>query len=270
MAKYTATIEPVDDFGGRSKIRFGVGEQLKVTVQEDPVAEPATQMEWSVKSGPAVIKGQNPKGTAVVVCGATGGAAVLELRNKQDNSLLTTKRFEVVAPDGVDFVKQGADWHVHGFASAGFKAAIYLLPKDVSFKWVQVREGMAPLEGSGCLAAAKPVEIKGDGKFKEQDTNKTIIHPVMGTWVKAKKGGDSAKGTEMNGVDTVRVATTKPGQGKMTWRIPWFYKVTGAGGEYRFCVAKHVGVVDANGKTKMTKFNISVTKKKNDATSGTP
>ncbi len=268
MAKYTVTIVPVDNFAGRSKVRFGVGEQLKVTVQEDPVAEPATQMEWSVKSGPAVIKGQNPKGAAIVVCGAVGGAAVLELRNKQDNALLAPKRFQVVAPDDVEFAKQGADWHVQGFASAGFKGAIYLLPKDVSFKWVQVRESAASLEGSGCLAAAKTVEITGTGKFKKQDTNATIIHPVMGTWVKAKGGGNSSKGTVMSGVDTVRVATTKPGKGKMTWRIPWLYKVKGAGGENRFCVGKHKGVVDANGKTTMTKFNVSVTKKKNDATSG--
>jgi hypothetical protein len=269
-ATYTLTLIPFDNFGGRSKVRFGVGEQLKLDGQEKPEAKPPTPMEWSVKSGSAFVHNtSNKPGAATVQCGNEGGSVVLELRNTKDKSLLASKRFEVVAPDDVEFVKSGPDWHVKGFASAGFKGTIHLLPKDVSFKWVEVREGAAALDASGCFAGAKEAEIKGDGHFQPQDTNKSVIHPVMGTWVKAKAGGSTSKGTEMNGADTVRGATTKPGAGKFTWRIPWFYKVTGIGGERRFCTGEHQTVVDAAGKTTMSKFNITVSKAKADATSGT-
>jgi hypothetical protein len=263
MAKYSVTITPVDNFAGHSKVRYGVGEELEISVVEDPVPSTPTAMEWSVKSGKATVTNSGTTGAAKVKCGSVGGAVVLELKNTAGNAVLASKRFQVVAPSDVIFKQVGTSWHVNGMASAGFKAAIYLSPKDVSFKWVTIREGAAPWEGSGCLEKAKPIAVSGTGKFSE-----TVIHPVLGTWIKAKAGGNSANGTLMSGQDTVRTGTPKTGRGELTWRIPWFYKVIGATTEYQFCVGVHHAEIDDAGKTTMTKFNVSVTKNKADASSG--
>ncbi len=262
MATYTVTVTPADNFAGHSKVRYGVGEELEINVVEDPVPQTPTAMTWSVKSGRATVTNDGTTGKATVKCGHLGGPVVLELKNGA-NASLTTKRLQVVAPDDVIFEQVGSAWHVAGMASAGFKAAIYLSPKDVSFKWVQIREGQAPWEGSGCLEKVKPITISGTGKFTE-----TVVHPVMGKFIKAKAGGNSAKGTLMAGQDTVRTGTPKTGKGELTWRIPWFYQVVGVTGETRFCEGVHHAEIDEAGKTTMTKFNVSVTKNKADASSG--
>jgi hypothetical protein len=262
MATYTVTVTPVDNFAGHSKVRFGVGEEVEISVVEAPVPGTPTAMTWSVKSGRATVTNDGTTGKATVKCGHLGGTVVLDLKNGA-NASLTTKRLQVVAPDDVIFEQVGSAWHVAGMASAGFKAAIYLSPKDVSFKWVQIREGQAPWEGSGCLEKVKPITISGTGKFTE-----TVVHPVMGKFIKAKAGGNSAKGTLMSGQDTVRTGTPKTGKGELTWRIPWFYQVVGVTGENRFCEGVHHAVIDDDGKTTMTKFNVSVTKNKADGSSG--
>ena len=262
MATFVVTITPADNFAGRSKVRFGVGEELEISAVEDPAPSQAKAMTWSVSSGAATVTNDGTTGKATVKCGHVAGAVVLDLKDAA-NQPLATKRFQVIAPDDVIFEQVGPSWHIQGMASAGFKAAIYLSPKDVSFKWVQIREGQAPWEGSGCLEKVKPVTITGSGKFTE-----TVVHPVMGKFVTAKAGGNSAKGTLMTGQDTVRTGTPKTGKGELTWRIPWFYQVVGQSGEVRFCTGVHHAVIDDAGKTTMTKFNVSVTKNKADSNSG--
>ena len=144
------------------------------------MAKPPTPMAWSVKNGPAFVHNTSSKpGAATVQCGNQGGTVVLELHNTKDKSLFASKRFEVVAPDEAVFEKI-EDLHVnHG---AGFRAKIFLMPNDVSFKWVEMREGEAPYEGTGCFAKAKAENADVASSY-------AIIHPVMGKWLKCKGGG---------------------------------------------------------------------------------
>src|SRR4029077_7499161 len=98
----------------------------------------------------------------------------------------------VVAPTGAQF-KHKAINVPHG---AGFQAAILLEPTDVSFKWVEMREGASPYEGTGCFEKAEV------GKA-ELGKSYAVIHPVMGSWVKCLGG---AKKNQMGGFDTVSSA----------------------------------------------------------------
>jgi hypothetical protein len=249
-AKYTVTITPFDNFGGRSKVRFGVGEELKIDVKEEPAAKPPTAMVWSVKSGPASVHNTNPPGAGTVQCGNVAGTVVLELHNASDKSLLANKRFEVVAPTGATMEKVRDLPVTHG---AGFEAKIFLLPNDVSFKWVEMREGEAPYEGNGCFAKAQV-------KVAEVADEFAVIHPVMGEWAKCKGGG--SKGTEVVNHDTVTSAI--PANigtgGTFSWHIPWYYRVHGVSGEFRFLTATHKEVVDATGKMAISKLDVSVPK----------
>jgi hypothetical protein len=249
-AKYTVTITPVDNFGGRSKVRFGVGEQLKLETKEEPAAKPPTAMVWSVKSGPASVKNSGTQGEATVQCGNQAGTVVLELHNASDKSLLANKRLEVVAPTGATFEKIRDVPVGHG---AGFQAKIFLEPNDVSFKWVEMRESEAPYEGSGCFE-------KAEVKESEVAQSYAVIHPVMGKWVKCKGGG--SKGTEVIGQDTVQSAIPADigTGGTFSWHIPWYYRVSGTSGEFRFFTAIHKEVVDATGKMAISKLNVSVAK----------
>ena len=258
---YTGVLTPVDNFSGRNKVNFGVGEEINLTAKVAPTTTPATPMTWSVKSGSATVTNTGTTGIAKVKCGAVGGAVVLELRKTTgDKALLGTQRLQVLAPTGAEFEKDGSDYHVKNTASAGFVGSIYLVPKTVSFKWLEMREGAAPHEGTGCFA-------KREVSLKKLRTNSAVIHPIMGGWVDCL-GATSAKGTAVNGQDTVATIIGAWGAGgTFTWNIPWYYRVAGSSEEHRFCTAVHSVDIDAAGKMSITKLNVTVTKNAADSDS---
>ena len=239
----TSTLTPFDNFSGHSKVRFGVGEQVKLDIKEVPPVNPATPVAWVIKSGPASVH-NDPKspGRGTLECGNRAGAVVLELRNTKTKDLVDTKRFQVVEPSEARFSIKVLNI-AHG---AGFLGAINLFPQDVSFKWVEMREGGANYEGKGCFAK-KPVEKA------ELATNYAVIHPVMGGWVGCFGG---AKKNLIKGQDTVSTAISNYGTGgEFSWHIPWFFRVHGVSGETKFMDAVHHCVIDRTGKMTLTKLN---------------
>src|SRR5690348_13428894 len=100
----TSTLTPFDNFSGHSKVRFGVGEQVKLDIKEVPPVNPATPVAWVIKSGPASVH-NDPKspGRGTLECGNRAGAVVLELRNTKTKDLVDTKRFQVVEPSEARF-----------------------------------------------------------------------------------------------------------------------------------------------------------------------
>ena len=254
--KYTATITPFDNFAGRSKVRFGAGERLDLSVKVEPTTTPPVDMEWVVKAGNVNVHNKDAKGTATAQCGPKGGAAVLELRLKTGaKTVLASKRFEVVAPEGAEFIKISDDYHVAGAASAGFVGQIRLLPTDVSFKGVEMREGAAPFEGSGCFKEAELKNAPESELIAKLKDSYAYIHPVMGAWVKIGAGNKSL------GADTVTTAVSKwAGGGKFVWNIPWFYRVVGFAGDFKFTTAVHKATVDNAGTMTVSKLNLKVTR----------
>jgi hypothetical protein len=247
MAKFTVTMTPFDNFGGRSKVRFGVGEQIKVDVKEEPAVKPPTPLVWSVKSGPASVHNTKIPGAATVECGNKAGTVVLELHNTKDKSLVASKRFEVVAPTGVTFMHKTMNVN-HGL---GFKGMSLIEPADVSFKWVETREGAAPYEGKGCFA-------KAEVSLKELGDSYAVIHPVKGEWTRNLGG---AKKNQEASVDTVMTAISNYGDGgEFVWNIPWLYRVHGVSGEFRFTTAVHKAAITKTGKMTLSKFNVSLSR----------
>jgi hypothetical protein len=247
MAKFSVIMTPVDDFSGHNKVRYGVGERIELDVKETPPAKPATPVEWSVKSGPATLKPGKLTGSAVVTCGNKGGAVVLELKTK-DNTVVASQRFQVVAPEGAKFVKaQEKKKFTHGKDLVCQSA---LLPSDVSFKWVETREGAAPYEGSGCFK-------KAEVGLSELADDYAVIHPVRGEWI-GNKGGKAGNADESP--DNVRtIVPKKYGKGgAFVWNIPWFYRVVGQSGETKFVTAVHKCTVDASGNYELSKLNVKV------------
>ncbi len=261
--KYLGVIVPQDNFANRSKVNFGVGEILHLTTRVDPTNTPPTPMKWTVKSGPAVATTADTAGNATITCGEVAGPVILELhKTTGGNELLGTQRFQVEAPTGAEFRQIGATAHVHGKPSVGFKGDVFLLPKDVSFKWVETREGAAPYEGSGCFAK---VEVSR----RQLDTNSAVIHPIRGEWIDSGNG-NAATGTESQGPDTVTTyRANNTGAGTFTWNIPWYYKVAGKSTEHRFCTAVHHVAVDAAGTMTISKLNINLTAHMADGDSNT-
>lgn len=283
--KVTLKLVSYDNFAGHSPVRFGVGEEIKLSVVFADTKQTAATvggLEWKVKGGPAVVKADMGNGNGTLKCGGKAGTVEVELRLKTGTKeLLGAKKFVVIQPESATFTKIGADYHHQGTASAGFQGGIYLHPNDVSFKWVEIREGAASYSGSGCLELSN-VEIRKDKPFKMgqfvADTksgakvkgSSAVIHPLMGDWV-GFTGGNSAQGTVCEGADSVatREPDWAPNGGAFTWAIPWFFRVAGGPGETRFMTAEHTATIDANGRCTVSKLGLSVTKNVNDGDSNT-
>jgi hypothetical protein len=245
MPKYKVTLTPADNFSGHSKVRFGVGERIKVKADEQPAAKQPADAEWFVKSGPVAVKNDKAPGVAVVTCGNKPGAAVLELRDPKSKTVYATQRLEVVAPTGVTFLHKPVTIK-YGLK---FKGYSQLEPFDVSFKWVETREGAAPYEGNGCF---KKTEVSVDELADEY----AVIHPVQGAWT-PNLGG--AKKNREDAVDTVMTAQAKwDDGGTFVWRIPWFYRVHGMNGEFRFTTAVHEAKISKSGQMTLSKFNVTL------------
>ncbi|EKE77059.1 hypothetical protein [Gallaecimonas xiamenensis] len=261
----TARVEltPQDNFNHRSTIRFGVGEQIDINVVTVPPGQLAAlgAVQWRV-TGPAALA--NPAAIAnTLICGDRPGAVMLELRTMGAvPRVLCSKRLEVVAPsDATMQQRPGTNtFHINGTASAGFKGNIFLQPVDVSFRWLQFREGGAPYEGTGSLALqeADLADIAGG----------QVRHPVLGTWLNVL-GGNAATGSKVEGVDTVRSTALNPpfAAGTFTWAIPWFYRVQGHHGAHRFTTATHHEVVTNAGQMTISKKGVVVAHAAADPTS---
>jgi hypothetical protein len=245
----TGTLTPFDNFSGHSKIRYGVGEEIKLDVKETPPVKPPTPVEWVVKQGPATVF-NNPKvpGQGTLSCGSVEGAVEVHLVNTKDKAIIEKKRFQVVAPTGFE-VKRTKTLHNDPKWGNGFVVEQYLLPSDVSFGRVDCRELAAPFEGTGCYKHTSMKPDGGTGKFKNEGA---WIHPVDNAWVPVKGG----KTKNFAGQDTV--TTVWParwaGGGTFKWKIPQYYRVRGKSGNYQFVVYTHKVVITPAGQMTLTKF----------------
>ena len=248
--KFALALEPLDDFSGRSKVRFGVGEELGLDVLETPKVKPPTEVVAVVKSGPAAIKPSQVMGSFVLKCGNKPGAVVIEVRTKADKKVVATKRFEVVAPSGYTNVKVAKKLN-GGKDGYGFVAELHLAPLDVSFKWVEKREGSAPYEGAGCFKKVQVKEIK-DGMLEGEEY--AVIHPVNNKWL-ACDGGKKQNHMRYDQI-TSAVPSKWAGGGKFQWSIPQFYRVKGMSGEFQFTTGLHQEVINASGMLEVSKFGV--------------
>jgi hypothetical protein len=227
---------PDDNFTGRSLSRFGLAEVVYLSFTADPpiTAAQAGGLKWKLLYGDGTLVG-GTDGTGTFTAGATPGPATLKLRIESGPSAALGPWYseDVIAPSGGYIIQKSGTgiWHVRGFASVGFLGWSYLLPKDVSFKNIETREGECAGVGTGRLSS-KNGEVHSAGGWN-----------AVGTGNIEKGCRELYEGDE---VQTGEYASPFGTGGTFTWQIPVEYRV-GSGTATQFGEYVHGEVVDSDG-----------------------
>ncbi len=269
QVKFIAVLTPDADFVNRSTTRFGVGEKIELNFNTDPAGRTAASfggLRWVVRSGPAVVV-NNPanNGSARLTCGTKSGAVVLELQTAtQQPETKLTKRIQVVRPNRIVFAREPntGTYHRQGVPSAGFSAITYLEPRDVSFSFMEYREGGASYEGSGAYKI-------DESSLADLQTDYEVIHPVRGDWCLVDGGDNIATGSLVDGSDEIKSGPVPNlgQQGRFCWKIPQYGRVAGTRDEFLIETLDHVETVTANGQLTISKGGVVVTHNQNDPNS---
>jgi hypothetical protein len=234
---------PRDNFSGRSLTRFGVGEVIDLSV----IITPVNPLRWRIAAGGGrVVNGT--KGTGTYIAPGMASRVTLELVETTTTSGATTTRivsthsFNVVEPSDALMKRRPGTGirHTHTFWDVGFLGEIFLHPVDVSFEFIEFREGSVAAVTTGFL------------------TPLSATHP-LGIWVSVG-GGNSSDGSKVNGIDTIYSGKLSPpfGNGTFLWAIPWQYRAgSGAARTFttanHFAMALHVPLVGILGSATITK-----------------
>ena len=153
-----------------------------------------------------------------------------------DNKTITCSvTFSIVEPSGINLKKTSPDWHKQGKLSAGFCADVRILPLDVCFYNIQVRE--------------KEGDIVSDGYFAPLNGKK---EPVNETWFGVNEGTNEFPSLKVGG-DKVATQGNNIGNtaGNLTATIPlYFRRIFKA--EKKYGDAIHIAKSEADG-TLLTK-----------------
>ena len=171
--------------------------------------------------------------------GTTLKLAVLDGPSKDKN---VTQDVTAIAPSGVRMVLSTGRRHIQNVVGAGFKATVYLDPKNVSFKNIQVSEGDAPAETTGYFSGITTPHSAGP--------NTPILLCNITT------------GCRLLNEDTVYMdrnpSPTPYAAGTYKWSIPWYYDSGGGSVSLGFSVDQ-ILTSDASGNATISKAGASVT-----------
>ena len=229
-------LTPLDDFAGRSHVRFGVDEFIVLDFFSIPAATAAdlNGLEWHLVAGGGVLANVTQAGTADYTAPPNAAVVTLELRvatGATAGRVVDTRVITIVEPNDLDFVPVagtspnfggwGAPLIAAGTWGAGFQANVFALPRDVSFWGVVFSEG-------NCPAVVTPA-----GSFL------SVFGPHVGGTFGAAGRGNSATGSPLNAISPDGIWFFAPSTGtfmgfptcgasNLNWAIPWFFTV-GAG-----------------------------------------
>jgi hypothetical protein len=260
--KVIPVLTPQDNFAGRSRSRFGIGEEVNLGfITANPAGRTAASfggLNWSVEGTNATVAnagGNNGLGTLKV--GSKGELITLKLKvatGARANTVVASRRIPVIVPSAAHMEQQGAGLrHYSGFPSVGFLGNVYFYPKDVSFKWVQWKEGYGQALSSGAflnMPWGTTPHLHVDDRRSPGALKKFIWCGIT---------GGTAKGSVVNVPDQVysgalrnRPNYAQPSE--FTWNIPWFYKCTNPNGdEMPLTTAVQHATCDATGKMTIEK-----------------
>jgi hypothetical protein len=241
-----AVLTPVDNFTGRSKKKFGVGEEIKLSYVSAPANAAAALggLRWSIAAGKGTLTPNVPAnndGQATFTADKDSGSVRLNLSiagGANANKVLKKVKITVVKPSGAVMEQEPGTGILHrtGKAGVGFEGRTYLRPKNVSFSNIETREGECTGTGTGHL------------KYQDGLKHNTGIWLTIGT-------GNISKGCHENSVDTVDTGDYKGppfAYGTFVWPIPWQYRV-GSSAAKTFTTANHEERIYKSGKTKIRK-----------------
>ncbi len=228
----------------RKRTKLGVGEKVDLKVLPSGL----TVSSWDLLGNPGTsaftTQGSNPRELTV------GERACSPQAKATISGKSLTRDFNVIEPNGVEILPEPGTgvWHVQGKASVGFIGRAYVLPTDVSFQFIEMRE-------EACAGA-------GTGYF-EGDTS---THP-QGQWIRVISG-DASRPSKDGANDQIKSNANNPpfSIGTFEWSIPWQFRVNG-GAEKTFSTVAHKEKMSASGGMTISKGGHSVTRAANDPSS---
>jgi hypothetical protein len=246
LATETLVSTPTD----RSRTKVGVGEGVKVKLL--PIALDPSSISWTISptSGSGTLSA-TPNNPIIFTAHERASAPTITATYAGCSCSVT---FNVVEPDSVIIEQQPNTgiWHVHGIPSVGFKGITYLHPSDVSFEYIEVREGDVP---AICT-----------GYFSYQTG---LLHTANSSWqsVGAVVAG---KGPKIDAIDTISGGSdnhTPYVDGTFTWNIPREFRVLDSNASKQFVIVPQVKAIDNTGKLSISKGGATVAKGLNDPSS---
>jgi hypothetical protein len=243
VAAVTGVLAPLDNFAGRSRTRFGVGEVIDLSFASTPprTAVDFGGLRWSIDSGGGSFPGATGNdGLGQYIAPPTADTVRLVLKvvsGPSAGKTAATRQITIVAPNDALMVQKAGTGiqHTTGTWSVGFKGEIFLRPKNVSFQFMMWGEGTVPAVATGyCTVFAG------------------LIHPVGPPLTVGP--GDATNGCKVNAEDTVKSGQAGPpfGVGDFLWAIPWEFSVSGSP-RTAFTTANHHATADAVGTATIAK-----------------
>ena len=218
----------------KTRTKVGVCEKITMTLKPSGLSP----ISWS-KTGDGLLSATTG---ASVTFTAHDRASTPSVKATYDGKDYTIN-FTVVEPSGAYQIKYGSTINHAGVCDAGFRGITYLLPKDVSFEFIEINEGT-------CNATAT-------GSFATAGWN-NLPHPAWPAWASVSTGnsttGCKVQGPNYDGNEyfdyihsgDLPAACTA---GKFTWDIPWEFRKPG-GAASPFTTLTHYA--EADGARKMT------------------
>jgi hypothetical protein len=256
-------VVPVISFTGRAPTTFGLKELVNLSATITPDGVTGTQaggLKWSIASGTGsftVPPGND--GTASFRAPSSPGNTTLKLNvvggPSKDKNI--TQDVTTIAPSGTRLVHSAGQGqkHTQYVVGAGFKATVYLDPKNVSFQNIQVSEDVAP---------GAPAQTTG------YFTGVTTPHPV-GPNTQILQC-NTTTGCRLINEDTCYMfhpsSPTPYAPGTYKWSIPWYYDSGGGSVSLGYTVDQLL-TSDASGKATISKGGASISFNVDDPTIST-
>jgi len=229
------TLTARDNFVGRSRLRFGVGEIIDLNFLSIPARNAAEfgGLQWFLVSGGGgpLITPLPADGTGTYTAPPTAGTVKLELRvdsGATAGQVISAHTITIVEPNGVRMVAiPGTFPGFGGWATpaipsgtwgAGFQANVFVDPKDVSFRGVVFGEGVvAPVVSGDFLNIYGSHTVNTFGPAHGGNA-------TTGTAVSPPPDGHSLTRSPIGSV----LGRPVCGESDINWAIPWEFSVAGS------------------------------------------
>jgi len=237
-----------DPFDGRSETRLGIGETAKLSYDVEPTDIGGLVLQYTKQSGDATLfanqftAGDSDSDVTLRITLASGPSKG-EYR-ELSRTVVTPSAYMIQEPgSGVE--------HTNGIAGLAFHAWVYLTPKDVSFKKLQVREGTgtsivtadingANTQGAGYFAAHQLGGVHhGEGAWQPVISNSIITGSRVGLFDTVGLNNLPAPYASANTIDA------------FAWPIQWWYKNNGVAHE--LALFTHYVTIDDAGTVTISK-----------------
>jgi len=254
----------------RDRTRIGVGEEVTLTVNPGPAT-------WEITSGPGGLIGSDEKGRVADATSVTywarndNGDPTNGVTISATGSCGTcTIKLTIVAPTDLTIVREPGTVlkHVQGRPTCGFLGRPYVVPTDVNFYNLEVREKDSHPKGTGCFSGPA-IEEKWHGNYPEPDRASS----PKGIDDYSTDLGSRVDAPDMIGGDDPGPLSTGVSEpfnpGTLTFPIVWQWRVHFMDTWYDFPTITEVIEIFASGRCTATKAGHSETCEVGDV-SGAP